>query len=211
MATKSYNKPAVINQDNEIEMLKAKIAELEKANAVEIIEEVERFVDEKIQQDDYISVMSLLPYTLNLSTREGGQGVVKKFTKFGEVKKILYRDLVEIMEVHSNFVQAGYFYILNPSLIRHHGLDDAYSKILTKEKIEEILLTNSDECVNLYNSANEKQQEIIIELIVDKVRDNPNSVNLNVVDKISRISKVDIVRKAEDSRELQSEIQAEPV
>lgn len=189
---------------SEIAMLKAKIAELEslqqKSNQVsEVEEEVE---DKKIQQDDYINVMSLLPYNLNLSTKEGGQGSIKKFTKFGEVKRILYRDLVDIMEVNKNFLESGYFYIMNPQLIRQHGLDDVYSKILTKEKMEELLATKTDSVVDLYSSANEGQQEILVQLLIDQVKDNPNSVNLNVIDKISRISKVDISKKAEEAREV---------
>lgn len=205
MNSKSVKAPSASNQ-SEIEMLKAKIAELEKNSKEVVTTHKEEIEDRKIQQDEYISVMSLLPYNLNLSTKEGGQGSTKKFTKFGEVKKILYKDLVEILEVHSNFLEAGYFYILDPTLIRHHGLDDTYSKILTKDKIEEILLANSDECITLYNSSNEKQQEIIVQLLVDKLKDAPGSLNLNMVDRISRISKVDIIKKAEESKELELEL-----
>jgi len=170
---------------------------------VEQIETEEDYSTVKIQQDDYISVMSLLPYTLNLSTREQGQGSIKKFTKFGETKKIVYKDLVDIMEVHQNFLEAGYFYILNPVLIRHHGLDEIYAKILTKDKIEQILYaTNSDECLNLYNSANQNQQEIIVQLLTDKVHENIDSINLNIVEKISKASGVDIVKRAQEAKEL---------
>ena len=161
--------------------------------------------DTKLQPDDYVNVMSLIPYNLNLSTKEGGQGNVKKFTKFGEVKRILYRDLVEIMEVHRNFLESGYFYIMNPQLVRFHGLDDVYSKILTKEKMENILSAQADNVIDLYTSANEGQQEIIIQLLIEKVRDNPDSVNLNVIDRISRISKVDIAKKADEAREAEKE------
>jgi len=195
--------PAPVQDSNaELEALRARIAELEEKKEKP---EEEDFRDVKIQQDDFISVMSLLPYNLNLSTRMGGQGNVKKFTKFGEVKKIMYGDLINILEVNSNFLNAGYFYIMNPALIRHHGLGEVYSKILTKEKIEEILASNSDECLTLYSSANEKQQEIIVELLIERVFNNPDSVNLNIVDKISRASKVDISKRAEEMREASAE------
>ena len=48
-------------------------------------------------------------------------------------------------------------------------------------------------------------QEIIIQLLIEKVRDNPDSVNLNVIDRISRISKVDIAKKADEAREAEKE------
>ena len=159
-------------------------------------------VDDKIQLDDFISVMSLLPYPLNLSSRAGGQGRLIKFTRFGEVKKILYKDLVDIMENNSNFLEAGYFYILHPALIRHHGLGDVYSTILTKEKIEEVLGVSSEKSLELYNSANFKQQEVILQALIDKVKESPDSLDLNMVDKISRVAKVDIIKRAEEARKL---------
>lgn len=198
------------SKDHEIALLKAKLAELEN-NPVEskpVVKEKD-YEERRIQPDEYVSVMSLLPYNMNLSTQEGGQGSVKKFTKFGEVKRILYRDLVEILEVHRNFVEAGYFYIMNPQLIRYHGLEDVYEKILTKEKIEEIISLNSENSLDLYNSANEKQQEIIVQLIIDKLMENPDSINLNFVDKISRLSKIDIYKKAEELRETDKQLLSE--
>lgn len=194
----------------EMAKLKARIAKLEETGVEEEVYEMPVIEKATIRQDDYIRVMSLVPYNLNLSTQEMGQGSIKKFTKFGEVKRIIYSDLVDIMEAHPNFMEAGYFYILHPGLIRHHGLNDVYSKILTKEKIEEILATNSEDCVPLYVSANAKQQEIIVQLLIEKIKDNPESVNLNIVDKISRISKIDISKKAEDAR-LAEEVSSEDV
>lgn len=198
MATRT-KKPS--SESIELELLRAKLNELESrlsGNTPSKDADI-------ISTDEYVSVMSLLPYPLNLSTKEGGQGSIKKFTKFGEIKQVLYRDLVDIIEVHRNFLEAGYFYILHPGIIRQLGLDELYSKILTKEKIEELLLTNSEECVTLYNSANDKQREIILQLLVDKVRDNPDSANLNVIDKISRASKFDIVKRAEEEKSLLTE------
>jgi hypothetical protein len=60
-----------------------------------------------ISQTDYIKVMSLLPYRLNLCTRERGQGKVYRFDKLFQVKKIIYSDLVDILEVNRDFMEAG--------------------------------------------------------------------------------------------------------
>ena len=200
MVTKTAVSPSV-DEKKEIEALRARIAELENGEKKE---------DNKIQLDEYIPVMSLIPYRLNLSTKEMGMGDIKRFIKFGEVKNILYKDLVDIMEVHSNFMEAGYFYILDPRVIRQQGLDEVYSKILTKEKIEEILTNNSnpEHCASLYNSANEEQQKIIVQLLIDKIKGNSDSVNLNTVEKISKLSKTDILKRAEESKAL-AELRAE--
>ena len=166
----------------------------------------------KIAPDEYISVMSLIPYHLNLSTREMGGGKTYKFEKFGQIKRIIYSDLVDIFETHPSFLEAGYFYILSPKVIRHHGFDDAYKNILTKEKIEQILVgenKNIDACVALYQTANKLQQEIIVGIMTDKLVENLDSLDLNFLDKISRLSGVNIAEKAKDTREAFSPVKEE--
>lgn len=195
------------DEKKEIELLKARIAELEAITTDSVKPEKGQRIEakrNKVLLDDYIPVMSLLPYRLNLTTKEGGQGDIKKFTKFGEVKNILYKDLVDILEVNRSFMEAGYFYILDPLVIRQHGLDEIYSKILTKEKIEEILNNaNSEYCVQLYESANPDQQKVIVQLFIEKMREDSSSVNLYTVDRISRLSKIDIAQVVQEEKELQ--------
>ena len=153
-----------------------------------------------IRQDDYIPVMSLLPYTLNLSTQGMGRGKIKKFRTFGEVKRILYSELVDIMEAHPNFVNAGYIYIMDKDVIRKHGLNDVYENILDKDKMEKILDTkDTEDCITLYKEANKKQQEIIIRLLISKMKEDPDSVNLNFIDKVSKMSDINIQEKVSDS------------
>lgn len=200
------------DEKKEVELLKARLAELESASETVKPEKEQRIEAKRtrVLLDDYVPVMSLLPYRLNLSTKEGGQGDVKKFTRFGEVKNILYKDLVDIIEVDRSFMEAGYFYILDPVVIRQHGLDETYSKILTKEKIDEILNNaNSEYCVELYNSANPDQQKVIVQLFVEKMKNDPSGVNLYTVDRISRLSKIDIAQVAQEEKNMQQEIAEE--
>lgn len=199
MTTQGTQKPSSADEKKEIEQLKARIAELESQQVFATLEET---IDDKIALDEYIPTMSLLPFALNLSTKEGGQGNVKKFTKFGEVKRILYKDLVDIMEANPQFLAAGFYYILDPRVIRAHGLDEIYSKILSKEKIEDILSANSEEGLSLYNSANEEQQKVIVDLMVNKLVEDPKSINLNIIDSISRASGIKIMDKVEDTKTL---------
>lgn len=182
-----------LSKQEEIDALEAKLAELKQ------VTELKGEEKNKIQLDDLIPVMSLLSYPLNLSTKERGQGDVFKFDYFGQIKKILYSKLLGILEVHNNFMEYGYFIILDERVIKSHGLQETYSKILTKDKIDKIL-NGSAGAVELYSSCNEEQQKVIVSMMVEKVRDNPDSVDLNVVDKLSRISGVNITARADDSR-----------
>jgi len=179
---------------SELEQLKQKLLQMEKF----LEEKADNTKSEEIAQDDYIKVMSLLPYTLTLSTREKGEGKHKKFTEFGEIKNILFRDLIDIIDVHPSFTKSGYFYIMNKSAVEMLGLKDEYKNILDKSKIEKILETKDEECVDIFESAQPRQQRIIIELITQKIKEDSDSVNLNIIDKISRSSGIDIKSRVED-------------
>lgn len=196
MTTKTV-KPRVSTKDElkrlaeENEALKAMLA-----NSSESSQEVT-----KIPLDDLIPVMSLLPYTLNLSTLGNGKGKEIKFTQYGQVKQILYQDVLGILEYHYSFAEYGYFIILDQRVIKRHGLQETYGKILTKEKIDQIL-SGSKPAYDLYSGCNAEQQRIIVGMLIEKLVDNPDSVDLNLVDKISRASGVNIKQKADESREV---------
>jgi len=147
----------------------------------------------------YIKVMSLIPNRLNLCTKERGQGNVYKFDTLFQTKRIMYKDLAEILEVNRGFLEKGYFAILNRKVVRLNGLDEEQDKNLDKEKIEQVFL-GTDEGLSLYASASESQQKIIIDTLIEKMINEPDSVDLNTVDKISRMSKVNLSQKAEDGR-----------
>ena len=158
----------------------------------------------------YIKVMSLDPGLLCLATAEP-KNHPKYFTfkKFGEVKRILYSDLNNIIEIDERFLQEGRFIILNRSVVRKHGFDETYSKILTKDKIDQILYgENQTDAVNLFKSTNETQQKNICNLILQKLVDG-ESLDLNLVDRISREwgkiiddDQYSLVKKAEESKQL---------
>lgn len=164
--------------------------------------DLDEFNKIKINQDDYIKVVSLTPFQLNLTCEPKGAGKCFTFRGFGQTKRVLYSDLVKILENAHSFLEKAYFYIMDKRVIRRHGLDDLYEKILTKEKIEAIIEGNSNDAVSLFKSASESQQLIIVEMLIEKLVKDPDSVDLNMVDKISRASGVKIQEKAEEGREL---------
>ena len=195
--------------NTELEMLKqqlaemsAKIAQLSGSGEKEIQSDNGKEIH--IALDEYIKVMSLVPNELNLSTRKGKGGKIFQFTKLYEVKRIMYQDLADILENHRNFVDAGFFVVLNKDVIRHQGLDDAYANILTKEKMEDVFRGNSTDALNLFKSANPEQQEVICRVIVEELADGKEK-DLNFVDRISRVVGYSLVERADDmkkSREL---------
>jgi hypothetical protein len=155
--------------------------------------------------DSYVKVMSLTPHLLNLSTEGNGKGKIFTFHKFGEVKKILYRDLVDILSANQKFHEQGLFYIMNKEVIEEHGLEDMYEKVLTKESILKIINgENQTDAVNIFSSATEKQQDFVCEMFIQKIFDGEN-VDLNLVDRLSRVMQkrikdYDIRKKAEEAK-----------
>lgn len=199
---KAVKKVSGSEKNTEVEQLRKELEELKKlvlnnTKDVEIKEadtsSVSKDLDDesneiKISGDDYIKVMSLCPHVLNLTTEQKGRGKLFMFKSFGEVKRILYSDVVKIMENHSNFLHDGLFIILNNKVVRRHGLDEVYQKILTKEKINAILDGEQSDAVNLFKSTNPNQQKIIIDIIVAKLVDGLY-LDLNLIDRISRAYK----------------------
>ncbi|GIU69821.1 MAG: hypothetical protein KatS3mg002_1057 [Candidatus Woesearchaeota archaeon] len=156
-----------------------------------------------IRPDAYIKVISLTAWNLSLSTKGYGKGKIYTFREFGEMKRIPYADLIEIMESHPEFLREGHFYIANDAVIKKHGLQEYYKHILDKEKIEQIVRgMNPDLCISLYKSATDSQKEVIITLLVERIVNNPDNVNMNFVEKMTKITGIDIAERARDIKRL---------
>lgn len=151
----------------------------------------------EIKQNKYIKVMSLTFGKLVLSTEGKGRGKIFVFNKFGEVKNIIYSDLANLIHHQQTFAEAGKFYIFDKNVVRNHGLDEYYSKFLTKETIENILNYNRDEIINLFNNTTKSQQETIVNILIKKIVDGED-VDIAKIDIISRLSDTNIYDIARD-------------
>ena len=154
----------------------------------------------KIPLDELITVMSLIDYPLNLLQQGGGRAKYK-FESFGETKEILYEDILVIIENYRSFMEGGYFVILDERVVARHALQSIFSKVLGKEYLERIFQGNGD-ALAIFNSCNDKQKELVVGMLTRKLARDANSVDLNVLNQISRASGVDIASNADDAREL---------
>jgi hypothetical protein len=155
-----------------------------------------------ISSDTYVKVMSLTPFYLTLTTQEYGRGKKFNFEKYGDVKRILYHDLCDIMEQHPNFLNDFNYVILNRDVVRKHGLDDLYSKMLTKETIDKIINNGNDtDSVNLFKACGDVQRENIITILLDKML-NDEFVDLNLLDRMSRIVGYSISERGEEMKKV---------
>lgn len=160
-----------------------------------------------IRMDEYVEVMSLLPYPLTLTTQPKGGGKAYKFNKLGEKKRILYNDLVDIIEIQQRFLNAGMFYILDERVISRHGLHDLYDNILDKEKLERVIQCDGQDVITFFKSATKKQQEILGDILTQKIVDG-EYLDLNIISQIEKVGKISIIRRAEEVREHQAILEA---
>ena len=197
--------PTILDENETTEVVAKPVKDIkvekEKAKIME-----QSIVDDDYDEDEieispqkYIKVISLTPGQLNLSTLPGGKGKNVSFESFGQQKRILYSTLVDIMDTSPGFLERGNYYIADKKVIRKHGLDEIYDKLLTKEVIENILsksMSDEDTAI-LYKSANKTQQATIIDLIVHKLMSGTD-VDMNMVSNISKISGIDIMKRIDD-------------
>jgi hypothetical protein len=199
--------PTVLDEKESLEVVAKPVKDIkvekEKAKIME-----QSIVDDDYDEDEieispqkYIKVISLTPGQLNLSTLPGGKGKTVSFESFGQQKRILYSTLVDIMDTSPGFLERGNYYIADKRVIRKHGLDEVYDKLLTKEVIDNILsksMSDEDTAI-LYKSANKTQQATIIDLIVHKLMSG-TEVDMNMVSNISKISGIDIMARIKDEQ-----------
>jgi hypothetical protein len=219
-------------QSSEMEELKKQFAEMQKqlinvtkelnkAKKVSVKDDIEDEDGIVVHDETKIKVMSLCPHELNLSTESKGRGRIFTFNNFGEVKNIRYVDVGHILENQKHFLEQGLFIILNEKVVKKEGLEDIYKKILTKDMIEQVVLgnTNQTDAVNIFKSAGEKQQKIIVEMMVAKKVAGEN-VDLNLADRISKIYcynkdgekiRSTITEQAEEAKEYQEIFKAQQI
>ena len=141
--------------------------------------------NDKIALDEYIKVISLCPHNLNLS-RHRGDNQPKTFRGFGDSKKILYKDLVNIMDHHVNFRDEGLFYAADERVIRQHGLNDLYSTLLTEQTIRSMVNGKNENLEEVFRAANDSQRKIITDMIVERIVAG-RDIDLNMIDRLERV------------------------
>jgi len=156
--------------------------------------------DINIRPDKYIRVVSLCPHILNLTTSKHGRNKrIYRFTHLGQEKRIMYQHLVDIIETHPTFTDNGLFYIMNKDVVRRHGLDDAYEKILTHREIGQIIDDDTDIALGIFTNGNERQQGYIAEIIENKMV-NDEVVDMNLVYYVGQATGIDILAKVENTK-----------
>lgn len=142
--------------------------------------------DIDIRPDKQIKVVSLENNLANLTTQAYGQGKVYRFDKFGQIRNIPYSDLSDIILNNQKFIDDGRFYIDNNDVIYKQGLNDIYTKLLSKNDIENLLKYDKKTIEDKFANTTDVQKEIVAIYYATKISNN-EEVDFNKIDILSKL------------------------
>lgn len=180
------NKQTVINNISDIE-----------ENHVEF---TEPFANKQIR------IMSLCYGQLNLSTEPFGRGKVYSFSKYGEVKNILYSTLIDIVNSNRSFAEDGHFYILDKDAVYFLGLSDSYKKILSKDIIDNIYSYDISSISDIVNNTTDEQKYVLARRTIDKIYNNEQNLDLNKCILIGKCCNIDVMAKVAEMKKSEVDI-----
>lgn len=92
--------------------------------------------NQNILPEDYVKIVSLCPYKLNLGKERCDKNPLG-FEKIGSYKMVQYKDLLEIIDFTRRFAQVGYYLIMNKYIVSIHNLESCYNEIFKQSKLND--------------------------------------------------------------------------
>lgn len=149
-----------------------------------------------------IVFISLCNHILNLSTEPNGGGTVYTFTEFGEEQAIPYSEARKIIKNNKSFIKGGKCYIADDKIINAEHLANEYKKILGKDELLDLLSSDRVKFRSIFDAMTDTQKEIFRDVVVDKLSQDKNSVDMNIVQYINESLNIDILKSVEYGKEL---------
>lgn len=166
--------------------------------AVEVLEGSELIPDEP-SPNKMVRILSLCRGSLNLSEDEAGNGKVK-FSKYGEIKTVLYSSLINIVNYNRSFAEKGVFYILDKAAVYYLGLKDCYSHLVTNDVLDNICNYDDVDIIKIIDSTEKTQIDTMIKNLTDRLY-SMESLDLNKIQTISQKVGVDIMAKVNEMKQ----------
>lgn len=187
-------KPSINTQlKNENKELKDAMELLQK-QVQQILNQGTQNNNQDINPNKMVTVFSLTDNELILS--ELGDGInVFKFAKFGDRQTIRFDSLNNVVINQRMWTEEGYFFIADTEVIRILGLEESYTKILTKEVMLNIL--NEDKMEHLFLSTTDAIRDTIVNQLAGRINKGED-LDLN---KLAKLNKIYGKKKIEDIAE----------
>lgn len=195
------------------ERLDAMEKEREEAKTVavsQVVNTIDGENDEYAEPDanKQIKIMSMFYGSLNLSNNANrSAGRTLTFSKFGEVKSVLYHDLVDYVNNERRFAEEGYFYILDKAAVYHLGLTNEYTKLVDSDIVNHMMDYSVAELDSIASVMTDAQKESIANLFADKLY-HGKELDLNKIAVISKHLPVSIEQMVQEKKDFDARAKA---
>lgn len=127
--------------------------------------------------------------------------VAINFDKYGDIKPVLYSELMNIVNNNRSFAEEGAFYIMDDASVKYLGLSRYYDSILSYDEIESLESYSDEELRAIIPKISDFQKDVISLVFASKIY-NDEPVDRNKVEIISKSCEIDIAKRAREMKEI---------
>lgn len=155
-----------------------------------------------------IKIMSMFYGSLNICNNQNRSvGRTLSFSKFGEIKSVLYHDLVDYVNTERRFAEEGYFYILDKAAVYHLGLTNEYTHLVDGDIVNHMMEYSNSDLESIVSTMTDAQKDSIANLFADKIY-HGKEVDLNKIAIISKHLPVSIEQMVQDMHDFDERAKA---
>lgn len=127
--------------------------------------------------------------------------VAINFDKYGDIKPVLYSELMNIVNNNRLFAEEGAFYIMDDASVKYLGLSRYYENILSYDEIESLESYSDEELRVIVPKISDFQKDVVSLVFASKIY-NDEPVDRNKVEIISKSCEIDIAKRAREMKEI---------
>lgn len=127
--------------------------------------------------------------------------VAINFDKYGDIKPVLYSELMNIVNNNRLFAEEGAFYIMDDASVKYLGLSRYYDNILSYDEIESLGSYSDDELRTIVPKISDFQKDVVSLVFANRIY-NDEQVDRNKVEVISKACEIDIAKRAREMKEI---------
>ena len=155
-------------------------------------------IPEEPSPNKMVRIISLCRGSLNLAKDERGLDKLK-FTKYGEIKPVLYSTLINIVNNNRKFAERGLFYILDKASVYYLGLSNVYDKLVDNTVLDNICNYPVIDIEKIIEGMEKSQVEVMVKNLSDRMYNGEN-FDLNKINAVSRASGIDILQRVNNMK-----------
>ena len=127
--------------------------------------------------------------------------VAINFDKYGDIKPVLYSELMNIVNNNRRFAEEGAFYIMDDASVKYLGLSRYYDNILSYDEIESLESYSDDELRTIIPKISDFQKDVVSLVFANRIY-NDEQVDRNKIEVISKACEIDIAKRAREMKQI---------